>query len=195
MTTKHRAISVASVAFSSKGVAATSLDEIARQLGVTKQTVLYHFGSKEGLLSAVFVDAAQVLCVELRRAAEQSEPGWPCVETIVRTSFSLALQRPELIGLLREVSRAEASCAAEAVAIVQPLIDDAVRHLDDGMSAGVYRAVDSRLVLLSTYAALSAAVADSEALRTLGLRLDTRMAVRLRSTILASLRSALSPGK
>ncbi len=193
MTTKHRAISVASVGFANKGVAATSLEEIARQLGVTKQTVLYHFGSKEGLVSAVFAESARALTAELQSASGQSEPGWPSIQTMVRASFSLALQRPELLGLLREVSRMGSPWSSEVLEIFQPLIDEAINYLDKGMDAGVFKRSDSKLVLFTTYAAITAVVSDTEALRALGLGLDTRVAVRLRSTVLSFLEAALSP--
>ncbi len=186
-------MAAASVGFAKKGVAATSLEEIANQMGVTKQTVLYHFGSKQGLVSAVFANSAQVLTTELQSASGRSAPGWPSIQTMVRASFGLALRNPELMGLLREVSRMGKPWSTEVLEVFQPLIDEAIHYLDEGMDAGIFKRSDSRLVLFTTYAAITAVVSDTEALRALGLNLDTRVAVRLRTTVLSFLEAALSP--
>ena len=100
--TKHRAILIATVAFAERGVAGTSLDELARQLGVTKQTILYHFGSKDSLVREVLAQGATDLLTVLEAASQTSQPGWDRIEAIVRSSFGLAVERPELLGLLRE---------------------------------------------------------------------------------------------
>ena len=52
-TTSGRILQAATAAFGTRGYEATSLDALARELGVRKQTILYHYGSKEELLSAV----------------------------------------------------------------------------------------------------------------------------------------------
>ena len=50
--------------FGTKGVDAVSLDEIARHVGVRKQTVLYWFASKDDLVDGVLESvAAQLLVV------------------------------------------------------------------------------------------------------------------------------------
>ncbi len=51
---RTRARGVAVRLFSRKGFEGTSVQEVADDLGVTKQALLYHFASKEGLRQAVF---------------------------------------------------------------------------------------------------------------------------------------------
>ena len=55
--TDERILSAALQSFGTKGYDATSLDQLAGELGVTKQTILYHHPSKAALLDAV-VDRA-----------------------------------------------------------------------------------------------------------------------------------------
>ena len=93
MTTKGRALDTATVAFAERGVAGTSLDELARTMGITKQTILYHFKSKDGLLRAVLVAAAEQLEVELRQATADVPVGWARVDASVRAACASDLPR------------------------------------------------------------------------------------------------------
>ena len=185
---------MATVAFAEQGVAATSLDELARRLGVTKQTILYHFRSKDGLVAAVLQAAAQDLVAVLDEASRASAPGWDRVEATVRSAFALAVRRPELLGLLRELSRLDPERTAPVRELLQPMVNAAVAELEAGMAAGRYRPSDPRLLLVSAYAAVTGVVNDAEILRAVQLELDVRVAARLRATVLAFLRAALVPG-
>ncbi len=192
--TAQRTVEAAATAFADRGVAATSLDDLARTLGVTKQTILYHFKSKDGLLRAVLTEATTVLVEELDRALVASPPGWPRVEATVRTAFGLAVRRPELLGLLREVARLGPPVSDDVIALLQPMTDRAVAAIGDGMDAGRFRRSDPELVLVSAYAAVTGVVSDPEVLRAVGLELDLRTAARLRRTVLDFLAAALAPG-
>ncbi len=191
MNTKHRLIEAASAAFVARGVAGTSLDEIARSTGVTKQTILYHFKSKNGLLEAVLSEAAETLKTELDQAVAQVAPGWKQVEAVVRSAFALGVRRPELLGLLGEVSRLGPPQSELVLAVLQSTIDRAIVALQQGMDTGDYRRSDPRLVLLSSYSAVTGVVTDTAALRGVGLELDLRVAVKLRQSLLDFLRAAL----
>lgn len=194
MGTKHRVVSVATVAFAERGVAATSLDDLARQLGVTKQTILYHFGSKDGLVTAVLGQAAADLHEVLDTASRTSQPGWDRVEATVRAAFALAVARPELLGLLRELSRLEPHRSHQVTDMLQPMIERAVAELAVGMDQGRFRRSEPRLVLVATYAAVTGVVTDASVLRAVGLHLDLRVAAQLRRTVLGFLRAALVAG-
>ena len=191
--TAARAVDTAAAAFAERGVAATSLDDLARTMGVTKQTILYHFKSKSGLLNAVLVDAAETLRDELDRTSEASPPGWPRVESTVRAAFGLAVRRPELLGLLREVGRLGPPVSDDVIELLQPMVDRAIESIEQGMEAGQFRRSDPRLVLVSAYAAVTGVVSDPELLRAVGLELDVRTATQLRRTVLDFLEAALAP--
>ena len=193
MSTKSRAIDAASTAFARRGFAATSLDELARELGFTKQTILYHFGSKNGLLEAVLVDGADQLIQQLGDAVAAAPAGWPKVEAAVRSAFALAISEPHLLGLLREVSRLGPPQSDVVLELLGPLVDDAVAALDEGMDAGLFRRSDPRIVLVSAYASVTGVVTDAGALTAVGLELDLRVAAQLRRAVLQFLRAALVP--
>ena len=105
MKTSDRILVPATVAFGENGYDGTSLDSLAQELGIRKQSILYHYPTKEALLDATVADAIQVLALALSDAVTKSGDGWDRIEKMVRRVFRLAIQRPELLGLLREVSR------------------------------------------------------------------------------------------
>lgn len=193
-TTRDRVLAVASAAFAERGYDAVSLDALAAELGVTKQTILYHFGSKAGLLDAVLAAATAELLAVLGPAVARVPAGWPRVEAAVRAAFALAVRRPHLLGLLREVSRLGPPASTPVLAALRPSIDAAVEALAAGMAGGVLRRSDPRLVLVSAYATVSGVVTDTEALRAVGLELDLRRAALLRRSLLSFLRAALVAG-
>ena len=63
MTTRDRILGTSLDLFGTRGVDAVSLDEIARVVGVRKQTVLYWFESKDVLVGEVLGVAATELVV------------------------------------------------------------------------------------------------------------------------------------
>ena len=191
MSTRDRALSAATVAFAAKGVAATSLDGLAAEIGITKQTILYHFGSKHGLIDAVLTGAAHDLLEALQSAIAVSGTGWDRVVATVRASFALAVRRPELLGLLGEVNRLGSPWSEKVLELLQPLVDRAIDDLTAGMAEGRFQRGDPQMVLVSAYAVVTGVVSDAEVLRAVGLELDLRVAARLRRTLLSFLEAVL----
>ena len=72
-STRQRILDAALDLFGSRGVDAVSLDEIARDVGVRKQTVLYWFASKDELLDAVLEEVAADLVVVIDAAVRSDE--------------------------------------------------------------------------------------------------------------------------
>ena len=73
--TRDRILDAALTAFADRGVEATSLDSLAVEIGIRKQTILYWFPSKEQLLLAVVDHAVADLGARLAEAAVTARPG------------------------------------------------------------------------------------------------------------------------
>src|SRR5690348_10644853 len=134
--TRERVVEAALAAFGRRGFDVTSLDAIAGELGVRKQTILYYFPSKDALLGAVVDQAAVSVSSALETAVGRvgaGEPAWDRVEAIVRGVFRLAGGQPEILGLLREVSRLGPPSATRFALRMDPLIDRATAFLEDAM--------------------------------------------------------------
>lgn len=189
--TSDRILDTALASFGSRGYEATSLDALAATLGVRKQTILHHFGSKSALLDAVIDRAADELAEALERALAKAGPGFDRIESLVRAVFRLAARRPELLGLLREVSRLGPPAAARLTDALEPLVERARSFLEAEMASGSMRPQDARLLLLSAYSTVIGVATEVEVLRALGVEPGGRSLLRRRAELLAFLRSAL----
>lgn len=193
MATADRILDSALASFGTRGYEATSLDALAGALGVRKQTILHHFGTKERLLEAVLDRSAAELSDALETAVAKAGPGFARVEALVRAVFKLAARRPELLGLLREVSRLGPPAATRLTLALDPLVDRAVTHLEAEMAAGNLRPQEPRLLLLSAYSIVLGVATEVEVLRAVGFEPTARSLVRRRNELVAFLRSALVP--
>jgi AcrR family transcriptional regulator len=189
--TPDRILDAALASFGTRGYEATSLDDLAAALGVRKQTILYHFSSKQALLDAVVDRAAGDLASALERSLERAGPGWERVEAIVRSVFRLAARRPELLGLVREVGRLGPPAATRLTEALDPLVTRATEFLEAEMDAGNVRRHDPRLLLLTAYSAVIGVATEVEVLRALGVEPTARSLLERRKQLLAFLRSAL----
>jgi AcrR family transcriptional regulator len=194
VTTRDRILETALDLFGMRGVDAVSLDEIARAVGVRKQTVLYWFESKDVLVDEVLAVAAAELVIVID-AALRAAPDDPLdrIDAVVRAVFRPAVRRPALLGLIREVSRLESDQAARLRERLQPLVDRAVAYLGDEMAAGRLRRGDPGLIAALGYATLTGIATEPEALRAVGWHSDAVGLRSLRDELRTFLRAALAP--
>ena len=192
--TRERILTAALDLFGRRGVDAVSLDEIAVAVGVRKQTVLYWFASKEELVDAVLEATAGELAVVID-AAVRAAPQEPLerIDAVVRAAFRLAVRRPALLGLVRELSRLPAPQAERLRAHVEPLIVRAVdvpRRRDGRRAAAPWRPAGGRRAGLRTVTGIAT---EPEALRGVGWAPTAAGLRSLRNELRAFLRAALAP--
>lgn len=190
-STSDRILDAALGSFASRGYGATSLDAVAKELELTKQSILYWFPSKDALLEAVISRSAADLSATLETALQRAGEGWDRVEAVVRSVFRLAARQPELLGLLREVGRLGPPAATQMTLALEPLVQRASSFLEEEMAAGSMRRSDPRLLLLAIYSTVIGMVTEVEVLRALGEEPTARSLVRRRADVLQLLRSAL----
>lgn len=192
--TRARILDAATDLFGQRGVDAVSLDLIASEVGVTKQTLLYWFPSKDELLTAVLLATAAELAdvVEAAVRATTDDP-LDRIDAVVRAVFRPAVRRPALLGLVREVSRLPAPVAARLTEQLQPLAARAARYLQTEMDAGRLRRADPGLVAALAYATLTGVATEPEVLRVTGWDPTSAGLRRLRDELRAFLRAALRP--
>jgi AcrR family transcriptional regulator len=191
VSTNERVREVALASFATRGYEATSLDALARELGVRKQTILYYHGSKEALLLAVIDDTSLALSEALEAALVDAGSGFDRIEALVRSVFRLALRRPELLGLLRELSRLGPPATDRLMESLGPLVDRARGFLEEEMAAGRMRQSDPNMVLLSAYSTVIGMATEVEVLRALGMEPTMKSLVLRRRELIEFLRRAL----
>ena len=190
-STADRILDAALEAFGTRGYDAVSLDALAAELGLSKQTILYWFPSKEVLLSAVVDRGASELTRVVEGALNGADEGFDRVRAVVRAVFRLAARDPALLGLLREVSRLGPPAATQMTESVAPLLDRATHFLAAEMDAGRMRRSNPQLLLLAMYSTVIGMLTEVDVLRALGEETSARSLVRRRSDVLELLRSAL----
>lgn len=192
--TRQRILDAALDLFGARGVDAVSLDEIARDVGVRKQTVLYWFPSKDELVDAALETVAAELVVVID-AAVRSVPDDPLdrIDAVVRAVFRPAVRRPAMLGLVREVSRLPTAQADRLRQNVQPLVDRCVEYLALEMDKGRLRRGDPRLVAALAYATVTGIATEPEALRAVGWQPNSVGLRHLRDELRSFLRAALTP--
>ena len=180
--------------FGLRGVDAVSLDQIASEVGVAKQTLLYWFPSKDELLQAVLAQAAAelVLVVEAAVRSATDDP-LDRIDAVVRAVFRPAVRRPALLGLIREVSRLPEGVSGALTDQLGPLVERCHAYLAREMDAGRLRRADPGLVSALCYATVTGIATEPEALRLNGWSPTPAGLRRLRDELLAFLRSALRP--
>jgi AcrR family transcriptional regulator len=193
-STRERILEASLDLFGTRGVDAVSLDEIARAVGVRKQTVLYWFASKDDLVDEVLGIAAAELVIVIDAALRAaSDDPLDRIDAVVRAAFRPAVRRPALLGLIRETSRLDSAQAARLRGRLASLVDRAVGYLGAEMDAGRLRRGDPRLVAALGYATVTGIATEPEALRAVGWQPDTIGLRTLRDELRAFLRAALSP--
>lgn len=191
--TADRILETALRSFGTDGIDRTSLDALARDLGMTKQAILYWYPSKEALLDAVIDFSAGELQRRFARALEPGAVGFARVEVVVRTAFRLAARHPAMLGLMREVNRIGPPTSTRLTEAVTPLLEGAAAWLEEEMAAGRLRLHDPKLLVLMAYSSVTGLATEVEVLRALGEEPTLASLVRRRDQLVDLLRDALVP--
>ena len=190
-STRQRILDAATDLFGVRGIDATSLDAIAGEVGVAKQTLLYWFPSKDDLVQAVVTEAVAELSVAVEAAirASSDEP-LERIDAVVKAVFRQGVRRPALLGLVRELGRVAPSTRLQQA--FEPLATRAVEYLRGEMRRGRLREADPRMVVALCYATVTGIATEPEALRMVGWQPTVADLRRLRTELSAFLRAALS---
>ena len=192
MSTGERILAGALRSFGSTGIDGTSLDALARELGLTKQAILYWYPSKEVLLDAVIDFCSVELQRRFARAIQTGE-GFDRVEAVVHAAFRLAARHPAMLGLMREVNRIGPPTSTRLTESVTPLLTAAAAWLGVEMDAGRLRRHDPKLLVLMAYSSVTGLATEVEVLRALGEEPTLASLVRRRDQLVDLLRDALVP--
>ena len=96
----QRIIDVATELFAQKGYGSTSVRELVEALGVTKPTLYYHFGSKEGLFLATAQAHIDTIEQVVRESLEQGDTLSDKLEALLACNIQFALERPDVLRFL-----------------------------------------------------------------------------------------------
>ena len=191
--TRRRLLDGAIALFGTRGFAGTSLDAVAAEAGVRKQTLLYYFPTKEALLDACVVETSERVAEELTTALTGAEPGLAKAEAVVRTLFRLTERWPVFGQFVREAARLGPDVIERFASVLEPLRLRALGYLEAGMEEGTIRKQDPVLLLFTLYTAVVGSITEAGVLRAVAGPDRGRLALRRREEeVIAFVRSALA---
>ncbi|WP_052667442.1 TetR family transcriptional regulator [Nitriliruptor alkaliphilus] len=98
--TRLRILDAALTVMSRYGLARLALEDVAREAGVSRQTVYRYVGSRDGLISDTIVREEQAFFDRMREAAAEHDRLRPALEASIAAALRLAREHPLLDRLL-----------------------------------------------------------------------------------------------
>jgi len=132
--TRQRILAAAAECFAADGYAATSIRDIARDVGVTVGAIYVHFPSKERLLVAVYELGVDRIGEAVDAALREPADAWGRLEAAVRAHLEALLNNA---GFARVIVRVTPSDVTEVAGDLRRLRDgyeERFRALIDGLA-------------------------------------------------------------
>ncbi|GAB5602261.1 TetR/AcrR family transcriptional regulator [Thermus sp. FJN-A] len=144
--TKDRILEEAAKLFTEKGYEATSVQDLAQALGLSKAALYHHFRSKEEVLFAISLRALEGLLEATSGAATLPDPEAALLRHMEAHARYFEENRPFFVAMLQGLSSLSGERRARIVAL-RDRYEERLRFLlKRGMEAGVFRPLDPALV-------------------------------------------------
>jgi TetR/AcrR family transcriptional regulator, cholesterol catabolism regulator len=143
-TTYARILETFAEMVGSRGYAESNLRDLAQELGISKGTILHHFGSKLRLFERVMVDYMDRRQADLDAIFNSDDSAEQVRRLIVAVIASLRAD-PATLAFTREVIRVETSDLEAVRERRQRYREGVVRLLDRGVERGELREGDTQL--------------------------------------------------
>lgn len=138
--TRERLLEVAEEQFAQKGFFGARVDEIAQAAGINKRMLYAHFGSKDGLYSAVLLKTYQRLAECEKQFIVVGLDPLVSIRNIVFVSFKFLSENPNFVRMLlwENLNSAKAVPREELVKLKEPTIDYMRRQIRRGKVMGLF---------------------------------------------------------
>ncbi len=155
--THTRILDAAIATLSRHGLSRLSLEDVAREAGVSRQTLYRYFGSRDALITATILREEEAFIAAMVAAAERHREFRPALEAAIRTALTVARAHPLLDRLLETEPEAllpfltmgQGPVLSAARPVVQRLLAERLESLTDHELA---RISDAATRLIVSYA-------------------------------------------
>ena len=162
MASTDRILEAARGEFAQHGFGGARLQDIAARAQLSHPTLLYHFGSKEGLYAAVIEQAMQDWAAMTSLAIADGKAGFDRVASLIDAGFAFFATHHDFVVIWRREAiegggRLEVAMAEH----MRPFLDRAVAFLEREVAAGRLRAHDPVELMQLVYGAVSTYFSDA----------------------------------
>jgi AcrR family transcriptional regulator len=132
-SSRERILEAAAELFSQKGYAGTGVDELAARADIAKTAIYYHFGNKEGLVTAVLDRAATAWIEGIREAASQVGDPLGRLDRALTGMRTMLEEKPWIMKLLQLLALEVAEQKPEVRATLRSIVRRARDTITEGM--------------------------------------------------------------
>ncbi|TFZ47476.1 TetR/AcrR family transcriptional regulator [Stenotrophomonas maltophilia] len=152
--TRATLLATARRVFSELGYAATSMDDLTAQAGLTRGALYHHFGDKKGLLAAVVAQLDAETDVRLQAISDGADDAWDGFVQRCRAYLQMALE-PEIQRIVLRDARAVLGGASPESQ--QYCVNSMQRLIEQLIAQGVVAPVDAQALASLIYGSLAEA--------------------------------------
>jgi AcrR family transcriptional regulator len=164
-SSRERILEAAAELFSQKGYAGTGVDELAARAGIAKTAIYYHFGNKEGLVTAVLDRAATAWIEGIRESSSRAGDPLGRLDRALTGMRTMLEEKPWIMKLLQLLALEVAEQKPEVRATLRSI----VRRARDAFTEGMRDALGIEVPDADAVAGVILALLDGVSL---GLQLD-----------------------
>jgi TetR/AcrR family transcriptional regulator len=180
--------------FGRDGYQGTSIEAIASEVGVRKQTLLYYFPTKEALLEACLAAAGERLAEVIARSLDGKDAAEDRAKAVIHAVFALAEEWPEFPLFIREAGRVGPDAFERFAGVLEPMRLRAIEFLQAGMDNGQIRKQDPAFLLFTLYTAVVGSLTEASVLNAVVGPQKGRASLRKREReVVSFVRGALAP--
>ena len=194
MPSTDRILEAARGEFAQHGFGGARLQDIAARAQLSHPTLLYHFGSKEGLYAAVIEQAMQDWAAMTSLAIADGKSGFDRVASLIDAGFAFFATHHDFVVIWRREAIEGGGRLEQAMADhMRPFFSQAVEFLRREVAAGRLREHDPVELMQLTYGAVMSFFSDAGFRARLLDEEPFSDVARFRSALTAMLRDALAP--